>query len=232
VQRLSTAFTCALVCHLAVVLLPYPQGKQQAPQLTNDNSIRVSLASSSTDVITPEVINRNEASPQKESPPGQKEEGEEKTPVHEMTRLMPPDQKAVVSGLIEPQTGKQVLPVEGRPDASPPTATRQASQESQPAAIATAVQVDSKATPLQYSNPKPAYPALARQQGYQGTVSLTILVSKNGRASQVSVHKSSGYELLDNSALKTVKTWRFIPAMENGRRVAMEIQVLVHFKLD
>jgi periplasmic protein TonB len=231
VQRLSNAFICALICHLVLVLLPYPQVKQQAPQLTSDNSIRVSLASSSTDETIPDVVNREEALPKKESPPEQKKKEEEKIPVQEMAQAMPPNQEAVDSVFDKPETEKQLLPVEKIPHPSPPTTT-QASHEAKSPAMATAVQVDNKAAPLKYSNPKPAYPSLARQQGYQGTVSLTIVVSKNGRARRVSVHKSSGHELLDNSALKTVRTWRFLPAIKNGRRVAMEIQVLIHFKLD
>ena len=39
-------------------------------------------------------------------------------------------------------------------------------------------------------------------------------VLPNGRVGEVVVEKSSGYEVLNQSALATVKKWRFIPARE------------------
>ena len=112
-----------------------------------------------------------------------------------------------------------------------PVETTQPSQNLEGAGLAAAAQVTVPATPLYQRNPKPAYPALARRRGWQGTVVLAIMVLTDGSAGQVAVHKSSGHTLLDNSALKTIKTWRFLPGMKNGAPIAMEVQVMVHFEL-
>ncbi|MCK5071322.1 MAG: energy transducer TonB, partial [Desulfocapsa sp.] len=60
---------------------------------------------------------------------------------------------------------------------------------------------------------------------------LSVLVSKEGKADMVRIHTSSGHALLDTSARKTVKSWRFLPGIEADQPVAMEVLVPIHFKL-
>ncbi|MCI5148417.1 MAG: TonB family protein [Candidatus Electrothrix sp. MAN1_4] len=88
-----------------------------------------------------------------------------------------------------------------------------------------------EATPLYQSNPPPAYPRMARRRGLEGIVMLGVTVLKDGSVDKVRLHKSSGYRLLDKSALKTVKKWRFSPGTKNGRPASMEVLVPVRFKL-
>lgn len=60
------------------------------------------------------------------------------------------------------------------------------------------------------SFPKPEYPVLAHAHQYQGTVTLEIFVDADGKITSLKVQKSSGYTILDDAALKTVKErWRF-----------------------
>jgi len=60
------------------------------------------------------------------------------------------------------------------------------------------------------SFPPPEYPMLAHAHQYQGTVTLEILVDAAGKITSVKVQKSSGYTILDEAALKTVRDhWRF-----------------------
>ena len=61
-------------------------------------------------------------------------------------------------------------------------------------------------------NPKPPYPMIARKRRYEGVVVLRVEILSNGRVGEVRVKRSSGHRILDRSALKTVKEWRFIPA--------------------
>ncbi len=89
-----------------------------------------------------------------------------------------------------------------------------------------------EATPLYQSNPPPAYPRMARRRGLEGTVTLAVTVLKDGSVDKVRLHKSSGHTLLDKSALKTVKRWRFSPGTKNGRPATMEVLVPVRFNLD
>jgi len=87
------------------------------------------------------------------------------------------------------------------------------------------------AIPHQEGNPKPPYPEIARRRGYEGTVRLEVVVLASGRVGKIRVRQSSGYEVLDHSALKTVKDWRFIPARFGGMPVKSTVIVPVTFKL-
>ena len=81
------------------------------------------------------------------------------------------------------------------------------------------------------NNPKPAYPALAKRMGMEGTVMLKVLVSREGTALKVEVAHSSGYETLDKAAAEAVKNWRFVPARKGDASVAEWVQVPVAFHL-
>lgn len=81
------------------------------------------------------------------------------------------------------------------------------------------------------SNPLPVYPPLARQLGQEGRVVLQVEVNENGSALSVSIIKSSGFKLLDEEALKTVKNWLFIPATKNSKPVPGTIKIPINFKL-
>jgi protein TonB len=87
------------------------------------------------------------------------------------------------------------------------------------------------AQPKYAENPKPPYPREARERGYQGEVVLRVEVLANGQVGQVEVKKSSGYELLDRSALAAVKQWRFIPAKKGDEAVALWVNIPIKFQL-
>jgi protein TonB len=81
-------------------------------------------------------------------------------------------------------------------------------------------------------NPAPRYPLIARRNGEQGTVTLRVLVTREGVPAQVSVEKSSGSGHLDGAALDAVKTWRFVPARRGAEAVEAWVLVPVVFKLE
>ncbi|CAG0965020.1 hypothetical protein MYXO_00980 [Myxococcaceae bacterium] len=63
-------------------------------------------------------------------------------------------------------------------------------------------------------NPAPEYPSIAEEEGWSGRVVLKVHVLANGRADAVTVQKSSGHDVLDQAAARTVKSsWHFAPAM-------------------
>jgi len=80
-------------------------------------------------------------------------------------------------------------------------------------------------------NQVPEYPAIARLNGWEGKTVLKVLVTAEGLCESISIQSSSGYELLDQSALNTVKKWRFIPAKKADRPVSSEILVPVVFAI-
>ncbi len=81
-------------------------------------------------------------------------------------------------------------------------------------------------------NPAPDYPNLARRRGEQGRVILKVLVNSDGLPERIQLDQSSGYELLDKSALQAVKSWKFIPATSNNRPVSGSVLVPIRFSLD
>jgi periplasmic protein TonB len=81
-------------------------------------------------------------------------------------------------------------------------------------------------------NPSPAYPSLARRNGEQGTVTLRVLVTRDGAPASVSVERSSGHARLDRSALEAVRAWRFVPAREQGEPVEVWMLVPIAFTLE
>ncbi len=80
-------------------------------------------------------------------------------------------------------------------------------------------------------NPKPRYPMLARMKGYEGTIILRVFVLESGGVGNVQLEKSSGYEILDESALNAVKDWIFIPGKKIGEPIPSWVTVPIKFQL-
>lgn len=84
----------------------------------------------------------------------------------------------------------------------------------------------------QLRNAGPAYPYLSRRAKEQGVVTLRVLVTEAGRAGEVRVDRSSGYERLDKAAIATVKGWKFLAARQAGKTIAAWVLVPVTFALN
>jgi len=80
-------------------------------------------------------------------------------------------------------------------------------------------------------NPKPPYPEEAREKGMEGEVFLRVEVLANGRVGQIKVRRSSGHEILDQSALSTVKQWKFIPARRGNELIPCWVNIPIKFQL-
>jgi len=87
------------------------------------------------------------------------------------------------------------------------------------------------AQPRYSENPKPLYPQEARKKGYEGEVLLRVEVLSNGRVGEIEVRRSSGHEVLDRSAITTVKQWRFVPAKKGETPVPVWVNIPVAFQL-
>jgi len=87
------------------------------------------------------------------------------------------------------------------------------------------------AAPRYLENQKPGYPLEARQQGYEGKVLLKVEVLQTGRVGEVKVARSSGYGILDQSALTAVKKWRFIPARRGKIPILAWVNIAITFQL-
>jgi protein TonB len=81
------------------------------------------------------------------------------------------------------------------------------------------------------SCPDAKYSDEARKAKFQGTVILLVVVTPDGRATNIEVIKSPGLGL-DEEAIRAVKSWRFNSALGPNRRpVATRISIEVQFRL-
>lgn len=78
---------------------------------------------------------------------------------------------------------------------------------------------------------EPSYPTIARKMRYEGVVVLDIEVLPDGNAGEIKIVESSGYEILDKTALEEVKKWRFIPAYRNGKPIKSVVRQKILFRL-
>lgn len=81
------------------------------------------------------------------------------------------------------------------------------------------------------NNPPPAYPPLSVRLNEQGTVRLRAYVGTDGRASSITVMRSSGFPRLDQAAVESVYRWRFAPGTRDGQPIPMWTEVPVRFQL-
>lgn len=113
------------------------------------------------------------------------------------------------------------------------TTEPQAAGHQRPANHAPAAAVVLPSTSADYlNNPAPPYPRVSKRLGEQGTAIIRVLINTEGRVEKVEVRTSSGYARLDDTALHTVKAWRFVPSQRNGVPEAMWFNVPIRFVLD
>ena len=86
------------------------------------------------------------------------------------------------------------------------------------------------AGPRAVYSPSASYPQAALKDRITGEVTLSAVVDENGRVQTVSVRRSLRADL-DDSAMATLKTWRFEPARKDGRAMAARIDVTMTFNL-
>ncbi len=124
--------------------------------------------------------------------------------------------------------------VKAKPVSKPAIQKKQAQpvdRAQQKPSVAQSAYVPPSSSSTRFSNPKPLYPLVARRRGMEGRVLLVVSVSGAGGVMEVTVKESSGYEILDKAALKTVRKWRFTPATRGGRSVAASLVVPIRFNL-
>ena len=109
--------------------------------------------------------------------------------------------------------------------------TESASSVNSVAGPANAQTVDADYKAAYLRNPKPPYPPLAVKMRIEGRVVLLAEVLPGGKAGRVSLEKTSGHDMLDQSALQTVKQWQFTPARKDGVVVAQVVRIPINFNL-
>lgn len=75
------------------------------------------------------------------------------------------------------------------------------------------------------------YPHSAQADNLTGKVHLILKIDKTGMVESVTLEKSSGYEILDESAIGSVKQFKYKPAEMNGKPIAFFIKQTVDYDL-
>ena len=78
-------------------------------------------------------------------------------------------------------------------------------------------------------NPHPAYPLIARKKGWEGRVLIQAEIDREGNVSGIKVLESSGFKVLDNASLETLKKWKFTPAKIGNKFVDDTVNIPVKF---
>ena len=88
------------------------------------------------------------------------------------------------------------------------------------------------------SNPRrpvtqPEYPPTSKRLGEAGTVIMLLTVNEEGKVTEAKIDTSSGFERLDEAALKeALRTWRLLPGTQGGKPVTMQYKFKVVFKIE
>ena len=77
---------------------------------------------------------------------------------------------------------------------------------------------------------EPKYPEEARKAAVNATVVLSLVVGVSGAPENLRVVRGAGFGL-DESAIETVREWRFEPGRKENAPVRVQSQVEVHFRL-
>lgn len=230
VARLVCSFCLAVACHLYLLQFHLIAYQPAPPELISDSPISVTLNQKSEQMVVKpsQVTARAEKTSQQERKP------EKIKPLKHKAKNSIMSPKAPVK---MPET-----PAMARDEdfaKHPPTpAMVNKTQLSKDTAVAaehnsvaqpTASVV--KARPHYQHNPQPEYPDMARRRGWEGTVMLLVEVTEEGRVASVTLQQSCGYEILDKSARKAVKTWQFLAGTADGRPTVSTVVIPVHFIL-
>jgi protein TonB len=78
----------------------------------------------------------------------------------------------------------------------------------------------------------PQYPFLAKRDGIEGKVMLRIVVNAQGEAEEAEVTKAEPEGYFEEAALKTVKKYKFRPAMKGGKPVNCIVYIPISFNME
>lgn len=76
-----------------------------------------------------------------------------------------------------------------------------------------------------------AYPPQLRDAGIGGTVHVLFHIDEDGRVQDFRLDRSSGHEALDRAALSVASVYRFSPALNRDKRVAVWVSFPVRFEV-
>jgi TonB family protein len=84
--------------------------------------------------------------------------------------------------------------------------------------------------PRPLNAPDPEYSEEARRAGLQGKCVLSLIVNSEGKPEDVRVSRSIGMGL-DEKSIEALRNWTFEPARKDGKPVAVQISVVMTFRV-
>ena len=81
------------------------------------------------------------------------------------------------------------------------------------------------------TNSPPIYPRISKRLGEEGIVRVRLDISIAGTTTHAIIVQTSGFDRLDEAALRAVKNWKFKPAIKGGRPVETSIDIPVRFTI-
>lgn len=145
----------------------------------------------------------------------------------------PPPQQPIVAPPPIVQTVAPPSPVVTTPVPAPPAPPVVSAAPAAPAVVSEVAAPisapDGSARSL--GNPAPNYPMDARRNRWEGIVRLRVVITPEGRVKEIGVAKSSGFDSLDEAALRTVRKWRFLPGKQAGEPVEAVGYLSIPFRL-
>jgi TonB family protein len=79
---------------------------------------------------------------------------------------------------------------------------------------------------------QPEYPSNLRKRNIEGEVIISLRIDKAGKAHDLKISQSSGYDSFDQAALSAVSNWRFEAAEKDGIKVEVIVNLPIRFKLN
>ncbi|WJM86215.1 energy transducer TonB [Dickeya chrysanthemi] len=162
-------------------------------------------------------------------------------PVDEQVLTPPPvPQPTRVNETAQVKTPKPAKPIAKKPATprqpaapapqSAPVNTAATTPAATPTAAAPVTPPSASAAYLR--NPPPAYPDVAINRGWEGTVLLNVQVRPDGKVQTIRLQRSSGYPALDDAAREAVLHWSFVPARRGDQPESGWVVVPVDFTLN
>lgn len=243
-RRLSLAVLISVVLHLAgLFVLLFVVPREPPPIAPPDKPAEVELV-----LVEQKGVNETQApqspAPQTEVPPDEHATepppaAEEKPTEPPPPAEQPPEQPAEplpvppVPTPPRPATPppRPAPPVLAAPKPAPAMEFNLGGTDSESNAIVTGDHVIPAAPDKKARNRPPAYPEESARRGEHGAVLVVIHVTTDGSIGGVEIMRSSGYRLLDRSAVDAVQTWHFVPAVKDGEPVPFDMPMRFVFEL-
>lgn len=160
--------------------------------------------------------------PEPPPPPPPKPRPEPPKPVPKPAKPKPPPLPPSEKAITVPQETAEPAPAPAPVVAAAPAAPAAASPaQSVPGPSSNEVPITPPRSDARHlNNPKPEYPRTSMRLREEGQVLLDVYILADGTVGEVKLRQSSGFSRLDESAMKTVKKWKFVPAHRGNEPIA------------